>query len=103
MQQVRCAMGGMAATPALAKHVAMALEGKAVTLSHLQQAAEQITLDFQPLSDVRASSAYRLQVSKNLFSRIYYQTLAPIQLVESDTQAHQDHTVIQTRVDHASL
>jgi len=103
MHQVRCAMGGMAATPALAKHVAKALEGKTISLPHLQQAAEQLSVDFQPLSDVRASSAYRLQVSKNLFSRIYYQTLTPIHMADANTQTHQAQKVIQTRVDHASL
>ena len=109
MHKVRCAMGGMAATPALAKNVAEALNDKALTLENLQLAAEQIEADFQPLSDVRASSEYRIQVSKNLFSRIWYQTQETPQLknVSSHTanavQITNAAPLIKTRINHATL
>ena len=103
MQDVRCAMGGMAATPALAKNVAQALEGKTFSLENLQIAALQIEVDFQPLSDVRASSAYRLQVSKNLFDRIWYQGSGKIQLQQDSNLAAHSLSAIHTRINHASL
>lgn len=113
MEQVRCAMGGMAATPALAKHVAKSLNGKTLTLENMQLAAEQIDVDFQPLSDVRASSAYRIQVSKNLFSRIWYQTQESInfqnnhfqntQFKNADVEITNAAPIIHTRVNHAAL
>ena len=103
MQQVRCAMGGMAATPALAKNVARALEGKTFSLDNLQTAAQQIEVDFQPLSDVRASSAYRLQVSKNLFERIWYQGSGKILLKQDSDPAIRSLSAIHTRINHASL
>ncbi|WP_310735720.1 xanthine dehydrogenase small subunit [Psychromonas sp. SR45-3] len=99
MHNVRCAMGGMAATPALAKNVAKALNGQILSLENLQHAAQQIDVDFQPLSDVRASSAYRLQVSKNLFDRIWFQALGKIQ-IKQNTQVN---TAIQTRIHHEAL
>ena len=103
MQDVRCAMGGMAATPALAKNVAQALNGKTFTLQNLQTAAQQIEVDFQPLSDVRASSAYRLQVSKNLFARIWYQGSAKIPLKQGSEPTIHSLSAIHTRINHASL
>ena len=100
MQQVKCAMGGMAATPALAKNVAAVLNGQPFSLESLQAAADKIPEDFQPLSDVRASSTYRLQVSKNLFDRIWYQSAGKIQLLSVN---HHSTSAIQTRIRHASL
>jgi len=97
MQSVSCAMGGMASTPALAKNVAQSLEGKIFSLENLQIAAQQIEVDFQPLTDVRASSAYRLQVSKNLFDRIWYQSAGKITLQAGPITDH------QTRINHASF
>ena len=103
MHQVRCSMGGMAATPALAKHVANSLNGKTLTLENLQLAAEQLEVDFQPLSDVRASSAYRIQVSKNLFSRIWYQTQDKTQFKNARVEITNAAPIIHTRVNHAAL
>lgn len=103
IEQVRCAMGGMAATPALAKHVAASLNGKTLTLENMQFAAEQIEIDFQPLSDVRASSDYRIQVSKNLFSRIWYQTQENTQPKSINVEITNAAPIIHTRVNHAAL
>jgi len=109
IQKARCAMGGMAATPALAKNVAEALNGKTLTLENLQLAAEQIEVDFQPLSDVRASSEYRIQVSKNLFSRIWYQTQEAPQFKSANlhtsnaVQITNAAPIIHTRINHAAL
>ena len=100
MQQVKCVMGGMAATPAEGKYVAAALNGKPFSLENLQLAAQYIESDYKPLSDVRASSAYRLQVTKNLFDRIWYQALERIQHTHlADT----NDGIIQTRIAHATL
>ena len=109
IQKARCAMGGMAATPALAKNVAEALNGKTLTLENLQLAAEQIEVDFQPLSDVRASSEYRIQVSKNLFSRIWYQSQQMPQFTKPNVQLANTveitnaAPIIHTRINHAAL
>ncbi|WP_417696165.1 xanthine dehydrogenase small subunit [Psychromonas sp.] len=103
MHAVKCAMGGMASTPALAPNIAGALNGKAFSLENLQAAAQKMEEDFQPLSDVRATSAYRLQVSKNLFDRIWYQSASNMILSPNSVDLNATVPAIKTRINHASL
>jgi len=67
----RIAFGGMAATPKRATQAETALVGAAWGEAALIAAAAQLGDDFSPLSDWRASSDYRLQVSKNLFRKFW--------------------------------
>jgi len=62
----RLAFGGMAATPKRAQAAEAALVGLPWTEAAVAQAAEALAQDFQPISDMRASAAYRLQAAKNL-------------------------------------
>ena len=61
-------LGGMAATPVLAKKLQSHLLGKRVTDISQQQLLEYLQADVTPMSDVRASAEYRLQVCANLLS-----------------------------------
>ena len=63
---VRIAFGGMAATPKRARNVETALEGAPFTEASFRAAAAHMIDDFKPISDMRASGAYRLQVARNL-------------------------------------
>lgn len=95
----RCAMGGMAATPARAKNIEQQLIGAQLSSQSFINAANFLAQDFTPMSDVRASAHYRLTVSKNLLQRIgveFCQTI-PVINVASNTM----NTV--TRISHASL
>ncbi|MBL1271257.1 MAG: xanthine dehydrogenase small subunit [Marinobacter maritimus] len=65
----RLAFGGMAAIPARAPHAEAALTGQPWNEESLQAALTALADDFSPLSDVRASSGYRLQVAGNLLRR----------------------------------
>ncbi|WP_273691696.1 xanthine dehydrogenase small subunit [Ketogulonicigenium vulgare] len=65
--EARIAFGGMAATPKRASHVEGALIGKA--WADAAQAAALLAQDYQPLTDMRASAAYRLQAAEGLFLR----------------------------------
>ena len=67
--EVRVAFGGMAAIPKRAAHLEQTLL-KSWNKTNLRELA-YIALkgDFSPLSDVRASSKYRLQVSANLIHK----------------------------------
>ena len=67
----RIAFGGMAATPKRAASAEAALIGADWSEAAIMQAADGLGKDFQPLTDWRASSDYRLQVSKNLFRRFW--------------------------------
>ena len=79
----RLAFGGMAATVRRAAHAEAALQGQPWTAATLQAAQAALTLDFQPLSDMRASAAYRLQVAQNLLRRFWLETRVDAPLPES--------------------
>ena len=70
---VRLAFGGMAATPARALHAEAALQGAAFDAASFAAAAAALAQDFSPLSDVRGSAAYRLQVAAGLLQRAWLQ------------------------------
>jgi xanthine dehydrogenase small subunit len=71
----RIAYGGMAATPKRAKETETALIGADLTHpSTASIACEKLGSDFAPISDQRASAAYRLQVAKNLLRKALIET-----------------------------
>ncbi|MEM8586634.1 MAG: xanthine dehydrogenase small subunit [Pseudomonadota bacterium] len=69
----RLAYGGMAGTPALARHAMAALIDQPWTLASVQRAKTALAQDFAPLTDHRASSWYRLEVAGNLLERLFWQ------------------------------
>ena len=69
----RIAYGGMAAIPQRAVRTEAALIGRPWTESTIEAAAQQLAEDYTPLSDMRASDHYRLQIAKNLLKRFYYE------------------------------
>ena len=70
----RVAYGGMAATPARARNTGKVLLGSKWNEKNLALAMATLAEDFSPLSDVRASSDYRLKVAQNLLTRFYLET-----------------------------
>lgn len=74
---IRIAFGGMAAIPQRAQNTEQALLGKPWDQANIEQAMSVLAQDYQPLSDVRASSGYRLSVARNLLLKFYLQTSAP--------------------------
>ncbi len=68
---VRIAFGGLAAVPARARATEAALSGRPWSEDSFEIAAAALAQDFQPLTDLRASSAYRLQAAGNLLRRFY--------------------------------
>ncbi|NOW46115.1 xanthine dehydrogenase small subunit [Novosphingobium sp. SG751A] len=69
--RARIAFGGMAATPKRAHATEEALIGKAWEEATIEAAIPALSRDYQPLSDVRGSSAYRLAVAGNLLRRLW--------------------------------
>jgi xanthine dehydrogenase small subunit len=67
----RIAYGGMAAVPLRARHVEAALTGQSWSAASFDNARAAIALDYQPIADMRASAAYRLQTAGNLLKRLY--------------------------------
>ncbi len=70
----RVAFGGMAATSKRATTTEAALNGQPWTESSARAAMAALATDYAPLSDMRASSAYRLSTAQNLLYRFYLET-----------------------------
>ena len=62
----RLAFGGMAATPKRAAAAEAALVGAGLGMEAFRAAAAALEGDFTPISDMRASAGYRIQVAANL-------------------------------------
>jgi xanthine dehydrogenase small subunit len=71
---VRIACGGMAGTVQRPRLTEAALLGQPWSETTLQAAQAALARDFTPLSDMRASAAYRLQVAQNLLRRAWLET-----------------------------
>ncbi|ROS05635.1 xanthine dehydrogenase small subunit [Sinobacterium caligoides] len=87
--------GGMAATPKRAKATEAALIGQPFNQATIDNAKQQLAVDFQPLSDMRASSEYRLEVSRNLLQKAFIEIGLELQQ-ENDSPLFVDAT--QTRI-----
>ena len=70
----RFAFGGMAATVQRAAGAEAALVGRAWNEAAVASAQAALALDYTPLTDMRASAAYRLQVARNLVRRFWLET-----------------------------
>ncbi|WP_068296522.1 xanthine dehydrogenase small subunit [Pararhodobacter sp. CCB-MM2] len=69
--EARIAFGGMAGTPKRATAVESALFGQPWTEGTIHKAMAVFTQDFSPMSDMRASSDYRLEAAQNLLLRYF--------------------------------
>ena len=71
---IRLAFGGMAGIVKRAAKAEVALRGQPWSVESVKAAQAALADDFQPLSDMRASAAYRLQVAQNLIQRLWLET-----------------------------
>jgi xanthine dehydrogenase small subunit len=77
----------MAATPKRAAQTEAALTGTTWDEATARRAMESLGADYAPLSDMRASSAYRLKVARNLLWRFYLETRDEAPLALRDVNA----------------
>ncbi|MDP3355695.1 MAG: xanthine dehydrogenase small subunit, partial [Polaromonas sp.] len=66
--------GGVAATPVRASQTESALLNKPWALQTVQQAISTLRAEFSPISDMRASGAYRREVLGNLLQRFWLES-----------------------------
>ncbi len=88
---IRAAYGGMAATPKRARHAEAALAGKRWSEASIAAAMQALEQDFAPISDWRASAAYRMLAARNLLRRLHIETTdedAETRLVGERSLAH---------------
>jgi xanthine dehydrogenase small subunit len=83
----RLAFGGMAATVKRAAGAEAALVGKPWDDMAVIAAQGALARDFAPLSDMRASAAYRMQVAQNLLRRFWLETRVNAPLGPDETSA----------------
>ncbi|ROZ76132.1 xanthine dehydrogenase small subunit [Ramlibacter sp. WS9] len=72
--QVSIGAGGVAATPVRATQAESALIGKPWTTEAARKASDALRAQFQPISDMRASAAYRSEVLGNLMQRFWLES-----------------------------
>ncbi|WP_116135638.1 xanthine dehydrogenase small subunit [Trinickia diaoshuihuensis] len=85
----RVGFGGMAATPKRALLAEAALAGGPWDEAAARRAMQALASDYQPLTDLRASSRYRAAVAANLLWRFWLETRdeAPLALAQVDAFA----------------
>ncbi|MFC5428454.1 xanthine dehydrogenase small subunit [Paraburkholderia denitrificans] len=88
----RIAFGGMAATPLRAAHAEAALSGARWDEAAVLRAMDALAADYTPLTDLRASAAYRMKVARNLLWRCWLETRddAPLAPREVNAFAFED-------------
>lgn len=74
VSEARIAFGGMAATPKRARAAEAALLGQPWSEANVKHAMTLLAQDYAPLSDMRASSEYRMKTAQNLLLRFWLET-----------------------------
>lgn len=74
IDNIRIALGGMAATPIRLYSLEESMTGKQWDRELLSEAQNMLPRLLEPISDVRASREYRLLLAQNLFERAYLET-----------------------------
>lgn len=99
VRDVRIALGGMAAVVKRARATEAAIKGQPWTEATVKVAQATLAAEFQPLSDMRASAAYRLQVAQNLLQRFWLETRATEALASEATSVWSvmPHAVLEAR------
>jgi xanthine dehydrogenase small subunit len=83
IEDARICYGGMAEIPQRARACEQALRGQPWERATVDRARDAVEADFEPISDVRAGAAYRMQVARNLLLRFYLEhsdSPGPLQL-----------------------
>ena len=70
----RIAFGGMAGTPKRAKACEAALIGRPWTEATIEVAMAALDADYSPMSDMRASAAYRALAARNMLRKVLLET-----------------------------
>ena len=71
IKNIRIAYGGMASIPKRAKYCEKILLNSLITEKIINKAQVSLEKDFKPISDMRASSKYRMEVAKNLLRKCF--------------------------------
>jgi xanthine dehydrogenase small subunit len=78
--KVSIGAGGVAATPARARQAEAVLTGRPWNADAARRAGDALRSGFRPISDMRASAAYRSQVLGNLMQRFWLESQGEAQI-----------------------
>jgi xanthine dehydrogenase small subunit len=73
----RIAFGGMAGTPKRAKACEAALVGQPWSEATIEAAMGALDVDYKPMSDMRASAAYRSLAARNMLRKVFLESQDP--------------------------
>jgi xanthine dehydrogenase small subunit len=76
IEEARIAYGGVAPTVIRLPKTEAFLKGKSPSLDLFERAGELARSEIKPISDVRGSADYRLQLAENILSKFWYESLA---------------------------
>ena len=94
VEDIRICYGGMASTPKRATQCEKYLIGKEWCANTVKSAMQEMTKDYSPMNDMRASKEYRMLVAQNLLFKFFIETTEP-------SEAYLDTRIInQRRVAH---
>jgi xanthine dehydrogenase small subunit len=93
---IRLAFGGMAGIVKRASAAEASLLGQAWDQSAVNAAKAALLQDFEPLSDMRASAAYRMQVAQNLLQRFWLETRSNKPLSANEVSVWNDMTLARS-------
>ena len=71
IKNIRIAYGGMASVPKRAKYCEKTLLQSPITEQIIDKAKKSLEKDFKPVSDMRASRKYRMEIAKNLLNKCF--------------------------------
>jgi xanthine dehydrogenase small subunit len=75
--KARLAFGGLAAIPKRALAAERALTGRRLDTRAVEAACVAFCQEFQPIDDVRASAAYRIEAGQNMLRRLFHEVISP--------------------------
>ena len=73
----RIAFGGMAGTPKRAVACETALIGQPWSAATIEAAMAALDTDYAPMSDMRASAAYRALAARNMLRKVFLESVSP--------------------------
>ena len=71
IKNIKIAYGGMAEIPKRAINCENSLKNKTLSKSSINLAIKKLEIDFNPISDARSSSKYRMKIAKNLLLKCF--------------------------------
>jgi xanthine dehydrogenase small subunit len=99
---VTSGFGGMAGIPKAATNLEQALLNKEVSMEVFEQAAQVLDQDFAPMTDVRATSEYRMQVAQNLIQKCAFELSNPNSVTRIESLDKSELSLAQVKTEVAN-